>query len=45
VPIADDVIAGVAAYMKTARAKHDYGLHEWNALLRVIEAKGTDYRR
>lgn len=45
VPIADDVIAGVAAYMKTARAKPDYGLHEWNALLRVIGEKGTDYRR
>jgi ribulose-5-phosphate 4-epimerase/fuculose-1-phosphate aldolase len=45
VPIADDVIAGVAAYMKTARAKPDYGLHEWNALLRVIDEKGTDYRR
>lgn len=45
VPIADDVIAGVAAYMKSARAKPDYGLHEWNALLRVIETRGTDYRR
>jgi len=45
VPIADDVIAGVAAYMKSARAKPDYGLHEWNALLRVIDNKGTDYRR
>ena len=44
VPIADDVIAGVAAYMKTARAKPDYGLDEWNALLRVIDGKGTDYR-
>ena len=45
VPIADDVIAGVAAYMKSARAKPDYGLHEWNALLRAIDNKGTDYRR
>ena len=44
-PIAEPVIAGVAAYMKTARAKPDYGLHEWNALLRAIEGKGTDYRR
>ena len=44
-PIAGDVIAGVAAYMKTARAKPEYGLYEWNALLRVVEAKGTDYRR
>ena len=39
------IIAGVAAYMKSARAKPDFGLHEWNALLRVIDGKGTDYRR
>jgi ribulose-5-phosphate 4-epimerase/fuculose-1-phosphate aldolase len=45
VPIAEEVIAGVAAYMKTARAKSDFGVHEWNALLRVVEGKGTDYRR
>ena len=44
-PIAEDVIAGVATYMIKARAKPDYGLHEWNALLRAIEGKGTDYRR
>ena len=44
VPIADDVIAGVAAYMKSARARPDYGLHEWNSLLRVVGSKGTDYR-
>jgi ribulose-5-phosphate 4-epimerase/fuculose-1-phosphate aldolase len=44
-PIADSVIEGVAAYMRGARAKPDFGLHEWNALLRVIESKGTDYRR
>ena len=44
VPIADDVVEGVAKYMKTARAKPDFGLHEWNALLRVIDGKGTDYR-
>lgn len=44
VPIADEVVAGVAAWMKTARAKPDYGLHEWNALLRLIDGKGADYR-
>ena len=44
-PIAQDVIDGVARYMITARAKPDYGLHEWQALLRVIGAKGTDYRQ
>lgn len=45
VAIADHVIEGVAAYMKSARAKPDFGLYEWNALLRVIDKKGTDYRR
>ncbi len=45
VPVADSVIAGVAAYMRGARAKPDFGLYEWNALLRVIDGKGTDYRR
>jgi ribulose-5-phosphate 4-epimerase/fuculose-1-phosphate aldolase len=45
VQIAPDVIAGVAAYMKSARAKPDFGVIEWNALLRVIDGKGTDYRR
>ena len=44
-PIAQNVIDGVAAYMKAARAKPEFGLHEWNALLRVIDNKGTDYRR
>ena len=44
VPIAARAIEGVAAYMKTARAKPDFGLHEWNALVRVIDQKGTDYR-
>jgi len=44
-PIADSVIEGVAAYMRSARAKPDFGVHEWNALLRVIDKKGTDYRR
>jgi ribulose-5-phosphate 4-epimerase/fuculose-1-phosphate aldolase len=43
-PIAQSVIDGVAAYMRGARAKPDFGLYEWNALLRVIEGKGTDYR-
>jgi ribulose-5-phosphate 4-epimerase/fuculose-1-phosphate aldolase len=44
VPVADSVVDGVAAYMRGARAKPDFGLHEWNALLRVIDKKGTDYR-
>ena len=44
-PIAADVVDGVAGYMRAARAKADYGLLEWNALLRAIEGKGSDYRR
>jgi len=44
VVVAADVVKGVFAHMKTARAKPDFGLHEWNALLRVIDKKGTDYR-
>lgn len=45
VQIEANIVDGVAAYMKAARAKPDFGLHEWNALLRVIEKKGEDYRR
>ena len=44
VRIADDAVEAVADYMRKARAKPDYGLHEWNALLRLIESKGGDYR-
>lgn len=44
VHIAAPAVQGVAAYMKAARAKPDFGLHEWNALLRVIDKKGSDYR-
>ena len=44
VPIAPKVVDDVARYMKTARAKPDYGLHEWNALLRVIATKGNPYQ-
>ena len=44
VEIEPSVVEGVAVYMKAARAKPDYGLHEWNALLRVIEGRGRDYR-
>ena len=45
VPIAGHVVAGVAAFMKAERAKPDYGAHEWRALLRLIDGKGTDYRQ
>ena len=44
VMIAEDVVQGFAKYMKTARQKPNYGLHDWNALLRVIDKRGSDYR-
>ena len=45
VPIAEHVVAGVAALMKAERAKPDYGVHEWRALLRLIDGQGTNYRQ
>lgn len=44
VAISAEAIEGVAAHMKKARAKPEFGLYEWNALLRAIDKKGTDYR-
>ncbi len=44
VQIAASAIEGVARHMKAARAKPEFGRHEWNALLRVIDKKGADYR-
>ena len=45
VMIAEDVVAGISKYMKAARQQPEYGLQDWKALLRVIDNKGTDYRR
>lgn len=44
VEVAPDVVADLARMLKSMRAKPEYGLHEWNALVRVIDAKGSDYR-
>lgn len=44
VHIADDVVRQLGVAMKKARADHRYGLHEWNALVRLVESKGTDFR-
>ena len=44
VPIAQAAVDGVAKHMKAARAKPEFGQHEWNALVRVIDKKGSDYR-
>jgi ribulose-5-phosphate 4-epimerase/fuculose-1-phosphate aldolase len=45
VRIDDAIIAAAAQRMKKARAESDYGLPEWEALLRLIDARGADYRR
>ena len=45
VQIEQRVIDAFAGHMKAERAKPGFGRHEWNALLRVIDNKGTDYRR
>lgn len=39
------VVDGMAKYHKVARQKPDYGLHDWHALLRLIDKKGSDYRQ
>jgi ribulose-5-phosphate 4-epimerase/fuculose-1-phosphate aldolase len=45
VTIDEAVVAKMGSVMKKARADHRYGLHEWNALVRLIESKGgTDFR-
>ena len=45
VMVAPEVVAGIAKAMQSARQKPDYGVHDWNALLRVVESKGTPFRR
>jgi ribulose-5-phosphate 4-epimerase/fuculose-1-phosphate aldolase len=45
VMIDDAVVSKMGSVMKKARADHRYGLHEWNALVRLVESKGgTDFR-
>ena len=45
VEVAPEVVADLARILKGMRAKPEYGLHEWNALVRVVDAKGSDFRR
>lgn len=45
VEIAPSVVAGAASWMKRRRASPEYGVKEWQGLLRVIERNGADYRR
>jgi ribulose-5-phosphate 4-epimerase/fuculose-1-phosphate aldolase len=44
VRIADQVVRKAAEHMKRYRASPEYGLMEWQALLRTIERQGIDYR-
>jgi len=45
VRIADYVVERAAARMKKLRATDDYGLKEWQGLVRTVDRKGFDYRR
>ncbi len=45
VKVEQSVVDGIAEVMKKARQKPDFGLHDWNALVRAIDRKGTPYRR
>ena len=45
VEVAPEVVADLARILKGMRAKPEYGRHEWNALVRVVDAKGSDFRR
>jgi hypothetical protein len=45
VPISDYVIGKAADRMKKVRASPDYGVLAWDALVRMVDAKGFDYRR
>jgi len=43
--IAPDVVAAAASWMKRRRASPEYGVKEWQGLLRTVEREGADYRR
>jgi ribulose-5-phosphate 4-epimerase/fuculose-1-phosphate aldolase len=45
VRIADSVVERAAARMKKLRATDEYGLKEWQGLVRTVDRKGFDYRR
>jgi ribulose-5-phosphate 4-epimerase/fuculose-1-phosphate aldolase len=45
IPIDDYVIVKAAERMKAIRNKPDYGLMEWEGLVRTIERRGFDFRR
>ncbi|MDA8050950.1 MAG: class II aldolase/adducin family protein [Rhodospirillales bacterium] len=43
--IAASIVTRAATRMKRLRASSDYGLREWQGLLRTVERSGADYRR
>jgi ribulose-5-phosphate 4-epimerase/fuculose-1-phosphate aldolase len=45
VHIAPGVVAKAASRMKRIRAEDDYGLMEWEGLVRTVDRRGADYRR
>jgi ribulose-5-phosphate 4-epimerase/fuculose-1-phosphate aldolase len=44
-PIEDDVVQSYAARAKAQRASPEFGVADWNAALRLIEGKGSDWRQ
>ncbi len=45
VHIDDHVVHKAAERMRTIRNAEDYGLMEWQALVRTVDRRGADYRR
>ena len=45
VPVSDYVIGKAAERMKKHRATPEYGLMEWEGVVRTVERAGADYRR
>jgi hypothetical protein len=45
VRIADYVVQKAAARMQKLRPTDEYGLMEWQGLVRTVDRKGADYRR
>lgn len=45
VQIADNVVRKFAERMQKRRSADDYGLMEWEGLVRTVDRKGADYRR
>ena len=44
VPISDHIVQKAAERMRRRRSAPDYGLMEWQGLLRTVERGGANYR-